>query len=204
MFVSAPLRSVVCLLFLLAGIAAPASGQATDEIVLDAPDGWRGERIALPPTFAPTMTFQGVEQIRFAPGMFRADAEDFFSYALVFRLRNEKLPDEKQLSRELLVYFQGLAKAVSKGTIETGEFSLEMKAVAEPPRHKAIPQAVGTLAWTEPFATKARQSLRIESHAWTHNDHRWVFLCVSPKPPNHDIWKSLHKIRDGFLQNHPN
>ena len=43
---------------------------AKDGLRLNAPNGWRGERIALPPAFAPKMKFKGVEQVRFAPGMF--------------------------------------------------------------------------------------------------------------------------------------
>lgn len=197
-------RSFACLALIFLGFASSLSGQTIDEIPLEAPAGWRKERIVLPPSFAPTMTFQGQEEIRFAPGMFRAEAEDFFSYALAFRLKNEKLPDDKQLKQELLVYFQGLATAVSKGTIETDKFTLELKPVVQPVKGNQIQQAIGTLAWTEPFATKAAQTLRIESHTWTHNNQHWVFLCVSPRAPDHKIWKSLHKIRDDFLKTHSN
>lgn len=196
--------SFACLVLIFLGFASSFNGQTIDEIPLEAPAGWRTERIVLPPSFAPTMTFQGQEQIRFAPGMFRADAEDFFSYALVFQLKNEKLPDDKQLQQELLIYFQGLATAVSKGTIETDKFTLALKPVVQPVKENQRQQTIGTLTWTEPFATKAAQSLRIESHAWTHNNHHWIFLCVSPRAPDHKIWKSLHKIRDDFLKTHSN
>jgi hypothetical protein len=44
---------------------------------IQAPDDWRGERIVLPPPFAPDMKFKfkGIEEIRFAPGMFQADSD---------------------------------------------------------------------------------------------------------------------------------
>ena len=90
----------------------------------------------------------------------------------------------------------------SSATIATDKFSLEMKPVAKPLKREKISQALATLTWIEPFATKAAQTLRIESHVWTHKDQRWVFLCVSPQKPEHDVWKSLHKIREDFLDKH--
>ena len=56
------------------------------EIQIKAPKAWRSETIKLPPAFAPDMTLTGVEEIRFAPGMFQADSDSFFSYFLVFVL----------------------------------------------------------------------------------------------------------------------
>ena len=48
------------------------------KIHLDAPKGWRGEAIQLPPSFAPKMTWKGLEEVRFAPGMFDPKKDDFF------------------------------------------------------------------------------------------------------------------------------
>ena len=45
------------------------------------PKGWGKESIDLPPKFAPDMDWRGAVELRFAPGMFKADAADFFSYA---------------------------------------------------------------------------------------------------------------------------
>ena len=47
---------------------------------------WKGERIVLPPKFAPDMKLTGVEEIRFAPGMFKPESETFFTYVFVFAL----------------------------------------------------------------------------------------------------------------------
>ncbi|MEM7393198.1 MAG: hypothetical protein AAF492_12705, partial [Verrucomicrobiota bacterium] len=60
-------------------LSAPA-----ENLVFKTPKGWFGERIALPTGFAPDMTLKGVEEIRFAPGMFKPDAADFFTYVFVF------------------------------------------------------------------------------------------------------------------------
>ena len=76
------------------------------------PTGWAKESIALPPAFAPDMKWKGTEELRFAPGMFKADAPDFLSYALLFWLPDDTAIDAKAMERELLVYYRGLAAAV--------------------------------------------------------------------------------------------
>ena len=64
-----------CLVFTIA-VSAVSSLPALEEgkdIPLEAPEGWKGETISLPPGFAPGMKLQGLEKIRFAPGMFKPE-----------------------------------------------------------------------------------------------------------------------------------
>lgn len=77
------------------------------------PKGWSKESIDLPPKdFAPEMKWKGKEEIRFAPGMFKADAADFFSYAFLFWLPDGQKIDAKTMEQELLTYYRGLSKTV--------------------------------------------------------------------------------------------
>ena len=90
---------------------------------------WRGERISLPPTFAADMNWIGEEDIRFAPGMFSADAEDFFTYVLVFILDSGADISEQTIEAELLTYYRGLSTAVMKGKqkqVDTEAFKVEL------------------------------------------------------------------------------
>ena len=109
------------------------------------PTGWAKETIALPPAFAPDMKWKGTEELRFAPGMFKADAPDFFSYALLFWLPDDTDIDAKTLERELLVYYRGLAAAVLKGNnkeeVDTKAFTLTIMDAREKP---------GWMAWRPP------------------------------------------------------
>jgi hypothetical protein len=50
------------------------------------------------------MKWKGAEELRFAPGMFKADAADFFSYALLFWLPDDQKIDRKTMERELLAF----------------------------------------------------------------------------------------------------
>ena len=138
------------------------------DIPLEAPAGWRGETIDLPPGFAPGMKLQGLEKIRFAPGMFKPESDTFFSYVFVFRLGPKQDLSLKTVEREVLVYYRGLAKAVGGEEIETGKFTLGLKKIEAAKGKKKPPAGVsvsaGVLDWVEPFVTKKPQKLRLELH----------------------------------------
>src|ERR1700686_4518574 len=100
------------------------------------PDGGK-ETIALPPSFAPDMKWKGTEELRFAPGMFKANAPGFFSYALLFWLPDDAEIDAKTMEGELLTYYRGLAAAMLKGKkqeVDTKVFSLTITAAKQPDR----------------------------------------------------------------------
>jgi hypothetical protein len=185
---------------LIAGTAVRSvADEPEDEIRLDVPDRWRGERIELPPSFARDLKLKGVEKIRFAPGMFEPDAKDFFSYVIVFRLEDQPKLDREVLARELLVYYRGLAQAVSQGKINTEGFTIEVKPEKNSNTND-LQEYVATLDWIEPFATKKAQTLRIEIRAWETPKSRrsWVFMSVSPNKSDDPIWKTMRQVRDKF------
>lgn len=167
---------------------------------------WKGERLVLPPGFAPDLGWSGVEQIRFAPGMFQADQPDFFSYVLVFLLAAESEVTEAALKRELLIYYRGLSHAVMTGKevpVDTSGFSISLAPAEEQtdlPRFAPNVTAwTGTLDWVEPFATQKPQTLQLELHVWDYEGQPVVFSCVSPVDrANAAPWKTLREIRSKF------
>jgi hypothetical protein len=166
-------------------------------------DDWRGERIALPPGFARDMEWVGEEDIRFAPGMFKADSDNFFTYVLVFLLDKEADVSPESIHQEVLKYYRGLSKTVMRNPqLDTSAFKLHLvedKAPAQPPAQASeVKQFSGTLDWIEPFTTKKAQQLHLELQLWSHHEQPALFLCVSPRAPEQEIWKELRKIRSGF------
>jgi hypothetical protein len=189
-------------------VASSAVGQAEKEqpYEVPTPKGWAKETIALPPAFAPDMKWKGTEELRFAPGMFKADAPDFLSYTLLFWLPDDAEIDAKTMERELLAYYRGLAAAVLKGKkqeVDTKTFSLTITATKHQPDKRpggeAVAGHVGVLKWTEPFATGKPQTLQLDIHSWTSakHKHHLVFICASPQPETEAVWKTLREIRAG-------
>lgn len=202
------------LVSMIAGLSLSAVSlpEARAEETLTFHTEWKGERIELPPGFAPAMTLKGIEEIRFAPGMFDPKAESFFTYAFVFSVpRTQELTSEV-IKREMLAYYRGLAASLFKRknrTVDTGKFTFaleESKQAADSP--KKIPASskvtayTGELSWVEPFATGEPQVLHFELQSWSDaaTARNYLFVCVSPKAPTETdaVWKELREIRRGF------
>ncbi len=182
---------LLAFLFVVAGTA-----QAEPAFQFDC--DWRGERIELPPGFAPTLGWNGVEVIRFAPGMFQPDSESFFSYALVFLLEPGSDVSPEAIHKEVLTYYQGLATAVMGGkgkTVDAKTFAVKL---GEPKTAGEITEMTATLDWVEPFATQAPQTLNLEIRLWNHGEQPAIFFAVSPQPAGHAIWTELRRIREAF------
>lgn len=189
--------------FFCYGLSETIADEPKDVIRLDVPQNWSGERIVLPPGFARDMQVKGIEEIRFAPGMFQPGAKDFFSYVIVFRLDDQPKLTVESLNAELLTYYRGLATAVSGGQIKTDSFSVTVL----PTQHTQdaiVDDYTIALKWIEPFKTKKQQTLRIEIRSWQvpQQQRTWVFMNVSPNQPDDPIWQTMRGVRDQFLKQH--
>jgi hypothetical protein len=86
------------------------------------PAGWRTETFAFPIEFAPALHHRGVEELRFAPGMFEPGSPGYWSYAFVWRLDDAAELTPEALAAELTAYYVGLEKALDdKHAIEHPE-----------------------------------------------------------------------------------
>ena len=198
-------RLMIC--FVVVGaLLKPAVANEPKVPQMITPEGWRTELIVLPPGFAPTMKLKGFEDIRFAPGMFDAESDSFFSYTILFWLPGHDKPlDAKTLEQEFLTYYRGLHKAVAgkRLKVDTAKFTASIKPLPTskpyPWKHQ-VQQYAGTLNWVEPFRTGKSQTLHLELDSWYCDEGkcRAVFTSVSPKPKKADIWKRMLQIRDAF------
>jgi hypothetical protein len=181
--------------------------RAEDTVKLPTPKGWRNERLKLPPDFAPKMKLKGVEDLRFAPGMFDPKSESFFSYLFLLQVEGKSKLTDELLQSELLKYYQGLAKSVLAGRnikVSESKFKLSLKPIKakQVNQPKSLVEYSGDLKWIEPFATAKPQTLLFEIQTWHNNDSKQnlIFVCVSPKGKKAEIWKQLHSIRASFFK----
>lgn len=189
---------------------ALAQGDETNTFKLDAPEGWGGETISLPPGFAPDMKLKGAEHIRFAPGMMKPASDSFFSYAFVFELQAKPELSETVVKEEFLKYFRGLCKAVLNGKapdVDPSEFTIDLqreKTDAKVTGNEKAPEGtksyLAVVEWVEPFVTRKTQKLNLEIWTWSKDDRNYIFACVSPQPRESVIWKQLRMVRDGYLK----
>ena len=171
------------------------------EIAKPTPE-WAGERIKLPPGFAPKLGLKGIEEILFAPGMFKAEAKDFFTYVFLFALERKPELTPAVLRKELLVYYTGLSKSrLGNPKLDTSKFTVKLSPLKE---NGPVPKgAVGAKSyraevyWIEPFTTKKFQTLNFELQTWKYakSPYNYLFVCASPQKPSAPIWKTMRGIR---------
>lgn len=219
-----PSRSLLLLVLTCSGLAGlnslraadstkakkATAGESGEQLIFHTE--WKGERITLPPPFAPAMKLRGLEEIRFAPGMFRAQADSFFSYAFVFSVAREQELTAPVIQRELLAYYRGLAESVSKSKgaeVNAGKFTFKLvqakEAAGTPekiPTATSVTQYAGELDWVEPFVTAKPQSLHFEIQSWAEpaTARNYLFVCTSPRASaeTDEVWRELRKLRRSF------
>jgi len=169
------------------------------------PEGWQHETIPFPLEFAPDLPYRGVEELRFAPGIFKPDQAGYWSYAFVWWLDGKPALGAAELNASLERYFAGLCVSVAKDkgqTIDPAKFSASMRLVNSSPRKlgHAVTSFTGIVESYDPFATGKTIVLNLEAWVWDcdKSGKRAVLVLASPSPQNAAIWTSLRKRRDEF------
>jgi len=174
---------------------------ATVPFHLPLPEGWRPETIPFPLSFAPAVKITGVEELRFAPGMFTEAAEDYWTYAFVWWVPESTELTIATIERDLILYFSGLTQSVvasKKLVVDELRFDVQLEEV---PRGKdKSPLLIGTVKTFDPFTAIAPVTLNlwIEKILCPDQEHVAAYFALSPQPSGHPVWKTLQRIRDGF------
>ena len=177
-----------------------AKPNTAPELLPKTPPDWRFERIEFPLPFAPDLKYEGFEELRFAPGMFSAQSDTYFTYIFAMKLKNKADLDAPALKSLLETYFRGLCKAVAEGTdfkIDGSKISARVREdhfEAQYARHFNV-----TLESFDPFVTGKPLTLHLEILTLKLGpaDQR-LFAAVSPKPVDAPIWKLLRTLKTQF------
>ena len=187
-------------LLLLTAFGEPAT---KSELLPEMPPDWRFERIDFPLPFAPELKYDGFEELGFAPGMFNAKSDTYFTYIFAMKITNDVSIDAKLLKSLLETYFRGLCRTVAEGT----DFDIDVSKISATVRedHYEAPRTrhfTVMLDSYDPFVTGKKLKLRLEMLVVDRkrNDHL-VFAAVSPKPADSPVWRVLRKLKQQFQQN---
>ncbi|MBI5431557.1 MAG: hypothetical protein HZA52_01870 [Planctomycetes bacterium] len=164
------------------------------------PPGWIAETIPFPLGFAPSLNYSGLEELRFAPGMFKAESEDFWTYAFVWWLEGEVALDASKLNEELAIYFEGLSAAVEGPDFDAERAKVVSRLAPAPSDDAKRTRWHGTVSSYDAFATHARIELHVEVESFRceARDRTVAMFLVSPRPPGHTVWTQLAAVGDSF------
>ena len=176
-----------------------------DPYAIKTPEKWRSERIPFPLDFAKDLDYKGVEDLRFSPGMFKPEADDYFSYVFLFWLEGSVPVDAKSLEADLLKYYKGLCATVAKGRkLDLDLSKIAVKATKQEGKAKLAGEEADSfharIDWFDPFTTGKPLTLHLElwSRPADAGKRTCLFALASPQEKSAPIWETLRKIQSGF------
>jgi len=168
------------------------------------PERWRQEIVTFPLSFAPALDYTGHGDVRFSPGMFDPDADDFWTYAFIWWVPVDTEISAARLSTDMNTYFSGLAALVT----EMGERDLppyKADATYFEYHHISGPSLIGRVNTLDAFATHAPIGLnaKVDELICETHKRKAIRFTFSPQPFGHNQWEKLKQVRDGFACNKP-
>ena len=168
---------------------------------LNKPKGWGVELFSLPPDFASTMTYKGVEDIRFAPGWGDSTREDYWSYSFLWWLEGNPKIDAPGLQENLQLYYSGLVNRNVIGRKIPGEKVVPTQATIKKIKTATndIQTFSGSIRMLD-YMTQKPIVLNSMIHVkdCSSMNRLAVFIEISPRSLNHPIWQELNGIGSAF------
>ena len=155
---------------------------------------WARETIMFPPAFAPELP-TGVEELRFPRGWRDPESQNFWSYAILMRLDEPALSDER-IAEVTELYYTGLMAALGVGRqpdAPTNTVEVQLERIADGRYH-------GCMHLIDGFATSEPITVNLRIKMWSHTDRAsTVEVRVSPQPDEHHIWADLQSAIEAML-----
>jgi hypothetical protein len=165
--------------------------------VLDIPTNWNVERFSLPAEFAPQMNVKGVEELRFPPGWGDSTSVQYWSYAYLWWLNGMPEINASDLQINLQALYTGLVgRNIVSRHIPLG------KQVPTTVTVKKITTGIGDVQTFQgqthmlDYMTQKPIILNLVIHEKNcpKDNHKAVFVEVSPKQFTHAVWNDLEKL----------
>ncbi|MEP0263480.1 hypothetical protein [Dokdonia sp.] len=164
-----------------------------EELLLTIDEPWRSERLEFPIAFAPSLEYNGVEEVRFAKGWSNPDSEEFWTYTFLWYLNEDPKITADVIEDDIEAYFNGLMELVGKGNGLTDLPKANVVFVKDSDENNSF---VGKAKIFDAFFSKDIQELNIKavSDYCSEKEKYTVLFTFSPKEYNHTIWKTLDGI----------
>lgn len=202
------MKNILCVVVLF--LFLKSSGQNAKEefdgkkweapYMLDTLKGWDVERFLIPISFAPSIPYKGVEDIRFTPGWAKKTTDEYWSYAFLWYVDGTPTFDANTIENNLKAYYSGLIK------VNTDPAKIADKLFPVTSSIKPRSTGKGDLKTFEGSVTMldymSQQPITlnfvIHIRSCEGKDKTFVFHEISPRPYSDDVWKRLHQLWVNF------
>jgi hypothetical protein len=167
---------------------------------LPTPKDWGIERFLLPASFAPGITYKGVEDIRFMPGWANAKSNEYWSYTFLWYLDGKVETTDTIITNNLKAYYTGLISVNGKNI--PAEKLIPVETAFKP----AINMYEGDVKTFDGSVTMTdyMQQKKITLNAKVHlqycagKDKTFIFYELSPQWLTDAVWQKLDAIWSDF------
>jgi hypothetical protein len=170
---------------------------------LDTIKGWDVERFLIPISFAPSIPYKGVEDIRFTPGWAKKTTNEYWSYAFLWYLDGKPAFDSKTIENNLKAYYTGLITVNSDSSkIADKLFPVTATIKSRNTEKEDLKTFEGSVMMLD-YMSKQPITLNVVIHirSCAGKDKTFVFHEISPMPYSDDVWKRLHQLWVNFKCN---
>jgi hypothetical protein len=164
---------------------------------LPKPQGWGVEEFPIPISFAPQITYNGIEDVRFAPGWDNPKTDEFWTYAFLWYLEGNPPIDTTIIQNNLKAYYTGLIGSnITKRKIPLNKVI---------PTETIIKKTITTTGDLETFKGTILMLDYMEQKPITLNciihlkrcegqNRTCLFHEISPKPMTNAVWENLDQL----------
>ncbi len=173
---------------------------------LPIPKGWTVERFPVPPSFAITIPYKGVEDIRFTPGWGKIESNEYWSYAFLWFLDDIREFDSKTLENNLTAYYTGLFNInTSKSNIDTTKLIPVQVTINSKKAEKEDDKTFEGIVKMNDYMTKKPITLNLIIHikSCEEQNKSFVLFELSPRPYSDMVWNDLDQLWLNFKCNRP-
>jgi hypothetical protein len=165
------------------------------------PPLWGTEIFSLPPAFAPSITYKGMEDIRFAPGWAKSGSNEYWTYAFLWKLEDSVHTDATVIETNLKAYYTGLiARNTQKSKISTVSIP---ETVTKFEKTETLQGDAATFNGTIRMLDYMMQqpitlNCKVHLKYCPGQNNTYLFHELSPKPFTDSVWKNLQQVWAGF------
>jgi hypothetical protein len=162
---------------------------------LPIPKDWTIERFPIPVSFAPQISYKGVEDIRFTPGWGKVKSDEYWSYAFLWYLDGEIEIDSKIIDSNLKAYYTGLI-GINGRSISGEKLVPVMTSFQEAAKNKdGLKTYTGTIKMLDYMEQKPIVlNCKVHLKSCLGESKTFIFYELSPQPLSHNIWLRLDKL----------
>lgn len=163
------------------------------------PKEWNSERFTFPISFAPNISYKGVEDLRFLPHWADKNDEDYWTYCFLWWLDGKISFNSKILERDLKNYYSGLVKRNSENINPNKIFPVKVSVKPSDRNINDNETYNGTITMLD-YKTQMPITLNIKIHVKNCNkfNNSALLFELSPKPFNHNIWTKMKIVNENF------